>query len=33
MIKPKGLQDFFNDDPSLTAQITYEEFINSQKQS
>ena len=31
MIKPKGLQDYLNDDPSLTEKITYEEFINSQK--
>lgn len=31
MIKPKGLQDYLNDDPSLTEKVTYEEFINSQK--
>ncbi len=31
MIKPKGLQDFLNEDPSLTEKITYEEFENGQK--
>ena len=31
MIKPKELQDFLNDDPSLTEKITDEEFMNSQK--
>ena len=31
MIKPKGLQDYLNEDPSLTEKITYEEFINNQK--
>ncbi len=31
MLKPKGLQDFLNEDPSLTEKITYEEFENGQK--
>ena len=31
MIKPKGFQDYLNDDPRLTEKITYEDFINSQK--
>lgn len=26
MIKPKNLQDFLDDDKSLTEKITYEEF-------
>ena len=31
MIKPKGLQDILNENPSLTEKITYEEFINRQQ--
>lgn len=31
MIKPKGLQDFLDENPSLTEKITYEEYMNSQK--
>lgn len=31
MIKPKGLQDFLNEDASLTEKITYKEFENGQK--
>lgn len=31
MIKPKGLQDFLTEDPSLTEKITYEEFVRRQQ--
>lgn len=31
MIKSKGLEDFLKEDPSLTKEITYEEFESNQK--
>ena len=31
MTKPKGLQDFLNEDSSLTEKITYEEFEKRQQ--
>ncbi|MCM1045255.1 MAG: hypothetical protein NC417_07070 [Candidatus Gastranaerophilales bacterium] len=30
MIKQKDLNDYLNEDPSLTEKITYEQFINRQ---
>lgn len=33
MIKQKGLQDYLDDDPSLTEKITYEKFMRRQQMS
>lgn len=33
MIKPKSIQDFLDEDPSLTEKITYEEFIEKKAAS
>lgn len=31
MIKPKGLKEILAEDPSLTEEITYEEFVRRQQ--